>query len=171
SVLLVLGSEVANFIATTWAAMLFIRPYMRLNQGRLKPYHIVFFIFLVANVGGALTPIGDPPLFLGFLRGVPFFWTLAHVWYIWLPTVLLLIGIFFVIDMRNKARSPDPDPNASTVGFVGKKNFVWVAVVIASVFIDPQVFAWVPELRIGSIHLPFGIREVIMFSVCFLAFK
>src|SRR5690606_39639016 len=117
SVLLVLGSEVANFIATTWAAMLFIRPYMRLNQGRLKPYHIVFFIFLVANVGGALTPIGDPPLFLGFLRGVPFFWTLAHVWYIWLPTVLLLLLIFYVIDSWNKAVSPDPVPVAQASCF------------------------------------------------------
>lgn len=72
-ILLFVGSLVANLIATTGAAMLFVRSYMRLNKGRLKPYHIIFFIFLVANVGGALTPIGDPPLFLGFLRGVPFF--------------------------------------------------------------------------------------------------
>lgn len=171
SVLLFVGSVVANFIATTGAAMLFIRPYMRLNQGRLKPYHIVFFIFLVANVGGALTPIGDPPLFLGFLRGVPFFWTLAHVWYIWLPTVLLLLLIFYVIDSRNKAVSPDPDPGAQTIGFVGKKNFFWVLVVIISVFIDPQVFDWVPTISIAGAHMPFGIREIIMFTVCVLAYK
>ena len=71
--LLSVGAVTANLIATTGAAMLFIRPFMRLNKGRLKAYHIVFFIFIVANVGGGLTPIGDPPLFLGFLRGVPFF--------------------------------------------------------------------------------------------------
>lgn len=171
SVLLFVGSVVANVIATTGAAMLFIRPYMRLNRGRLRPYHIVFFIFLVANVGGALTPIGDPPLFLGFLRGVPFFWTLTHVWYIWLPTILLLLAIFYVIDARNKALSPDPEAGASTVSFVGKKNFFWVAVVIVSVFIDPNVFDWVPELQIGDAHMPFGIREIIMFSVCLLAYK
>lgn len=170
SVLLLVGSVVANIIATTGAAMLFIRPYMRLNQGRLKAYHIVFFIFLVANVGGALTPIGDPPLFLGFLRGVPFFWTLSHVWYIWLPTTVLLIAIFAVIDSRNKAQSPAPDPAVPTVSLSGKKNFLWVAVIIVSVFLDPNIMGWVPDLH-DLFHLPFGIREVIMFAVAFAAYK
>lgn len=170
SVLLFVGSVIANLIATTGAAMLFIRPYMRLNKGRLKPYHIVFFIFLVANVGGGLTPIGDPPLFLGFLRGVPFFWTFTHVWYIWLPTVLLLLAIFYVIDARNKEVAPAMDASRGLMSVVGRKNFIWVVVVIFSVFIDPNVFDWVPRLHIGSVHLPFGIRELIMFSVCVLAF-
>ena len=170
SAVLFIGSVVANFIATTGAAMLFIRPFMRLNTGRLKAYHIVFFIFLVANVGGALTPIGDPPLFLGFLRGVPFFWTLEHVWYIWLPTTLLLIAIFYVVDARNKAAGPVPDPNAPTIAIVGKKSFFWVAVIIVSVFIDPNVMPWVPDLH-ATLHLPFGIREVIMFTVAFVAYK
>ena len=93
-ILLFIASVIANFIATTGSAMLFIRSYMRLNKGRLKAYHIVFFIFLVANVGGALTPIGDPPLFLGFLRGVPFFWTFEHVWFIWLPATVMILLIF-----------------------------------------------------------------------------
>ena len=170
SILLFAGSVIANLIATTGAAMLFIRPYMRLNRGRLKPYHIVFFIFLVANVGGGLTPIGDPPLFLGFLRGVPFFWTFTHVWYIWLPTMLLLLAIFYVIDARNKDQAPVVDASRGLMSVVGRKNFLWVAVVIISVFIDPNVFDWVPKLHIGSMHLPFGIREIIMFSVCVLAF-
>ena len=60
--------------------MLLIRPYMRINEDRLKPFHIVFFIFIVSNIGGALTPIGDPPLFLGFLKGVPFFWVFPKIW-------------------------------------------------------------------------------------------
>ena len=170
SVLLFVGSVVANLIATTGAAMLFIRPYMRLNKGRLKPYHIVFFIFLVANVGGGLTPIGDPPLFLGFLRGVPFFWTLTHVWYIWLPTVLLLLAIFYVIDARNKQVAPAIDASRGLMGIVGRKNFIWIVVVVLAVFIDPQVFDWVPRLQIGGAHLPFGIRELVMFSVCVFAF-
>ncbi|MEM6328355.1 MAG: sodium:proton antiporter [Bacteroidota bacterium] len=105
SVLLLIGAVLSNFIGTTGASMLLIRPYMRLNAGRLKAYHIIFFIFIVSNVGGALTPIGDPPLFLGFLRGVPFFWTVTQVWYIWLPTILLLAAVFYVIDSRNKAVS------------------------------------------------------------------
>lgn len=168
--LLFVASVIANFIATTGAAMLFIRSYMRLNTGRLRPYHIIFFIFLVANVGGALTPIGDPPLFLGFLRGVPFFWTLEHVWYIWLPTTLLLLLVFFVIDARNKGAGPEPQPGQPTISLQGTKNFFWVLLIIISVFIDPNVFPWVPDLP-DLLHVPFGIREVIMFTVAFLAYK
>jgi Na+/H+ antiporter NhaD/arsenite permease-like protein len=169
-ILLFLASIIANVIATTGSAMLFIRAYMRLNAGRLKAYHIIFFIFLVANVGGALTPIGDPPLFLGFLRGVPFFWTLAHVWYIWLPTTVLILAIFWVYDHRNKDRSPDPDPDRPTVSLQGTKSFVWVAIIVASVFIDPNVFPWVPNLH-DLLHVPFGIREVIMLTVAVVAYK
>ena len=195
SALLFVGAVISNVIGTTGASMLLIRPFMRLNQGRLKAYHIVFFIFTVSNVGGALTPIGDPPLFLGFLRGVPFFWTFTHVWYIWLPTLIVIIGIFYVIDRRNKLEStreeaedlhmeealegtrPDQPtlspatPRGTAIKITGKKNFAWLGVVIASVFIDPNVLGFVPELYIGSFHLPFGIREIIMFAVCFLAYK
>ena len=152
--------------------MLLIQPYMRLNQGRIKPYHIIFFIFVVSNVGGALTPIGDPPLFLGFLRGVEFFWTLTHVWYIWLPTVLVIIGIFYVFDSRNKEASTyQIEESVAMIRITGVKNFFWLGLVIISVFIDPNVFAWVPRLHIGDIHLPFGIREIIMFGICFFAYR
>lgn len=170
SILLFVASVVANFIATTGAAMLFIRSFMRLNGKRIRPYHIVFFIFLVANIGGALTPIGDPPLFLGFLRGVPFFWTLTHIWYIWLPTTLLLLAIFFIIDSRNKEAGPEPDPNAKTVQVIGTGNLLWVSLIIISVFLDPNVIAGVPNLR-EMWHVPFGIRELIMLSVAFMAYR
>ena len=73
AVLLFFGAVISNLIGTTGASMLLIRPYMRINEGRLKAFHIVFFIFIVSNIGGVLTPVGDPPLFLGFLKGVPFF--------------------------------------------------------------------------------------------------
>lgn len=169
-VLLFVASCIANLIATTGAAMLFIRSYMRLNSGRLKPYHIVFFIFLVANVGGALTPIGDPPLFLGFLRGVPFFWTLAHVWYIWLPTTIVLLTIFYVMDRRNKLVSADPIPGEKTISLIGAKSFLWVLVIILSVFLDPNIFDWVPDLR-ASFHVPIGLREIIMLTVAYLAYR
>ena len=75
--ILLLGSMIANLIGTTSTSMLLIQPYMRLNQGRLMGYYMVFFIFIVNNVGRVLTPIGDPPLFLGFLSSVSFFWTLS----------------------------------------------------------------------------------------------
>ncbi|MEO0560276.1 MAG: sodium:proton antiporter [Bacteroidota bacterium] len=215
SILLFLGSVLSNFIGTTGASMLLIRPFMRLNAGRLKAYHIVFFIFTVSNVGGALTPIGDPPLFLGFLRGVPFFWTVTEVWFIWLPTILAIIAVFWVVDARNKTESirgqaegrgedvepgalpgssavPEAQgvedvsglhsddevsirlsrkgPNPKALEIDGKMGFVWLAVVIASVFLDPNVFSWVPDLH-ELAHLPFGIREVIMLGVCVLAYR
>ena len=217
SALLFVGAVLSNFIGTTGASMLLIRPFMRLNAGRLKAYHIIFFIFIVSNVGGALTPIGDPPLFLGFLRGVPFFWTVTHIWYIWLPTVLILLGVFYVFDLRNteqslrggaEARGIDLEPGAlpgaavvpeapgvedvadvHTPGEVevpmggapirreleieGKVGFAWLAVVIAAVFIDPKVIPALEGTPIDLHHFgaPFGIREVIMGAVAFLAYK
>ncbi len=168
-ILLFAASVIANLIATTGSAMLFIRAYMRLNTGRLKAYHIVFFIFLVANVGGALTPIGDPPLFLGFLRGVPFFWTFTHVWYIWLPATIMILAVFWFLDTRNKETSPDPDPDKPVLSLQGTKSFFWVAIIIMAVFIDPNVFPWVPDLH-GMFGVPFGIREIIMLSVAGLAY-
>lgn len=191
--LLFVGSVISNLIGTTGASMLLIRPFMRLNKGRLKAYHIVFFIFSVSNVGGALTPIGDPPLFLGFLRGVPFFWTVIHVWYIWLPTLIAILAVFYVVDSRNKTeslreeaedRGYDVEPGEipggvsdvpvdhtkSRITIHGKAGFAWLAVIIASVFIDPNIFDWVPDLH-EIAHVPFGIREIIMFTVCVLAYK
>ena len=172
--LLSIGAVIANLIATTGAAMLFIRPYMRLNQGRLKPYHIVFFIFIVANVGGALTPIGDPPLFLGFLRGVPFFWTAANVWYVWAPTMVVLLGIFLVIDYRNKAKSTMEPTEGKMVQLEGYRSFIFVLIIIVSVFIDPNVFSQMKDTPldfVGTFGLPFGLREVIMFTMCYVGYR
>jgi Na+/H+ antiporter NhaD/arsenite permease-like protein len=78
-VFLAIGAVAANLIGTTGASMVLIRPFIRMNKVRISAYHIVFFIFIVSNCGGALTPIGDPPLFIGYLRGVPFFWLMGHV--------------------------------------------------------------------------------------------
>jgi Na+/H+ antiporter NhaD/arsenite permease-like protein len=75
-VFLLIGAVIANLLGTTGASMLLIRPWLRMNKYRVTSHHVVFFIFIVSNVGGCLTPIGDPPLFLGYLRGVPFWWIL-----------------------------------------------------------------------------------------------
>ncbi len=98
---LVLGACLANLIGTTGASMLLIRPWIRMNKYRITGFHSVFFIFLVSNIGGCLTPIGDPPLFLGFLKGVPFFWTLEHLWQPWALLVTLLAVIFYLLDRGN----------------------------------------------------------------------
>jgi Na+/H+ antiporter NhaD/arsenite permease-like protein len=92
--ILAIGAIIANIIGTTGASMLLIRPFIRLNENRIQAYHIVFFIFVISNVGGSLTPIGDPPLFLGFLKGVPFFWTLTHHVLAWAFAIVVLWAAF-----------------------------------------------------------------------------
>jgi len=165
---LLFGAVISNVIGTTGASMLLIRPYINMNRSRIKAYHIIFFIFIVSNIGGALTPIGDPPLFLGFLRGVPFFWVIGNVWYIWLPTLLLLSLVFYGFDSLNKGNQNDQEEEfTGKIEFKGMKNVGYLVIIILSVFIDPNVLSWVPSLA----PLPFGIREIIMFSVMFLAFK
>ncbi|MCW8817941.1 MAG: sodium:proton antiporter [Ignavibacteriaceae bacterium] len=165
--ILLFGSVIANVIGTTGASMLLIRPFIKINKDRIKPYHIVFFIFLVSNIGGALTPIGDPPLFLGFLRGVEFFWVIGHVWYIWLPTILLITLIFVLIDSRNVSKDEKVEKFSGKIEFKGMKNVFYLLVIVISVFIDPAVISWIPSLS----PLPFGIREIIMFSMVVIAYR
>ncbi len=165
--ILLFGAVIANIIGTTGASMLLIRPFIKINQDRIKPYHIVFFIFLVSNIGGALTPIGDPPLFLGFLRGVEFFWVIGHVWYIWLPTILLIAAVFIVIDFRNISKDESDEKFSGKIEFKGMKNVFYLLIIVISVFIDPAVISWVPSLS----PFPFGIREIIMFSMVVIAYK
>lgn len=167
SVLFLFGAVISNIIGTTGASMLLIRPFIIVNKDRIKPYHIIFFIFIVSNVGGALTPIGDPPLFLGFLKGVEFFWVIKHVWYIWLPTVLAIILIFYVIDSRNMPEGTNEKNYSGKIEFKGFKNIIFLGVIIISVFIDPAVVDWVPSFD----PFPIGIREIIMLSIIFLAYK
>ena len=107
-IMLFIGTMLASWVGTTGAAMLLIRPLLRANLWRRHRAHVVvFFIFLVANAGGCLTPLGDPPLFLGYLRGVPFFWTLEHIWPLLLVNTALLLGLFVAVDryfMRKEGR-------------------------------------------------------------------
>ena len=99
--ILAVGAVLANVFGTTGASMLLIRPLLRANAHRHRKAHVVvFFIFVVANIGGALTPIGDPPLFLGYLRGVPFFWTLRAMGLLWAVACALVIGVFYLVDRR-----------------------------------------------------------------------
>ena len=172
--ILVIGAIISNLIGTTGASMLLIRPFIRLNKDRIRAYHIVFFIFLVSNIGGSLTPIGDPPLFLGFLRGVPFFWTFTHAIEEWLVATAVLTVVFYIIDRRNQAKADEeeePDEEyTNKISLVGKRNFIWLAVVIAAVFIDPNKFDWVPGITYDGQQFSF-VRELIMFTVAFLSFR
>ncbi len=141
---LAIGAVVANLIGTTGASMVLIRPWIRMNKIRISPYHIVFFIFIVSNLGGALTPIGDPPLFLGFLRGIPFFWLLEHVTAQWLVTVGAVLAVFYGFDLRSYRHAPPQiqrtiDRPAEGFRFDGKINLLFLATIIGAVFL-PETF-------------------------------
>lgn len=170
STILIVGAVIANIIGTTGASMLLIRPYLRLNKGRIKAYHIIFFIFIVSNVGGSLTPIGDPPLFLGFLKGVPFEWTLIHNFFPWLFAIIVLTIVFYLFDRNNKAQQKEVEPITNKVTLLGGSNFIWLAIVVAAVFLDPNVFDWVPAIHYDGQKFSF-IREIIMLSVSYVAYK
>jgi len=139
---LALGGLAANVLGTTGASMLLIRPWLRLNESRLAARHVVFFIFIVANIGGGLTPIGDPPLLLGFLKGVPFWWVLRHCWPAWLSSMGLLLGAFYVMDRRHSVPAPRPAPGESSRRWRcdGLWNLVFLAVIVASVFLTRPWF-------------------------------
>lgn len=143
-IFLLVGAIVANVLGTTGAAMLLIRPWIRLNQGRISAHHIVFFIFIVANVGGCLTPIGDPPLFLGYLQGVPFWWVAKNCWPIWAVGVGMLLAIFYVADKIHFARAPralrGEKAARETWKFDGRANLFFLAVILGAVFVERPVF-------------------------------
>jgi Na+/H+ antiporter NhaD/arsenite permease-like protein len=140
AILLAIGAVLASMIGTTGASMLLIRPLLRANSVRaLKAHVFVFFTFVVANSGGLLTPMGDPPLFLGFLRGVPFTWTL-RLWREWLFVNGILLILFYIVDStifrrEDLARPVDLDQVAVEhqvpVSIVGKRNLIYLAGVVA----------------------------------------
>lgn len=140
--LLAIGALLASFMGTTGASMLLIRPLIRANDNRKHQVHVVvFFIFIVSNAGGALTPLGDPPLFLGFLKGVDFFWTVTHLWGQTLFMVGSLLALFYVIDWflyhrREEVRPVDPTPDTTRLGFEGGVNFALLVGVVALVLLS-----------------------------------
>lgn len=149
-VFLLIGAVISNVIGTTGASMLLVRPWLRMNHYRFTDYHTVFFIFIVSNVGGCLTPIGDPPLFLGFIKGVPFWWVIEHCWEAWLVAILGLLTIFYVKDRVNFLKAPrqirEVETAHETWKFTGLHNLGFLALVLAAVFVKS----------------PAGLRELIM---------
>ncbi|HXH04038.1 MAG TPA: sodium:proton antiporter [Candidatus Competibacteraceae bacterium] len=163
--MLALGTLLASIMGTTGAAMLMIRPVIRANDNRRHNAHvIIFFIFLVANAGGALTPLGDPPLFLGFLKGVDFFWT---TWHLLAPTALLcglLLALFYVLDSyffhRGQEEYPplmDPTPD-SALRIDGKRNFLLLGGVVGAVLMSGL---WRPGVHFQVLGLEVELQNVI----------
>ena len=138
---LALGAVLANFMGTTGAAMLLIRPLIQANEGRKRKLHtFIFFIFLVANVGGALTPLGDPPLFLGFLKGVSFFWTAEHLILPWLLACAILLGIYIAIDSamfkKDVADGFKAPEDTKPFGIDGGINILFLGFIIGGVLLS-----------------------------------
>jgi Na+/H+ antiporter NhaD/arsenite permease-like protein len=162
--LLGLGTLLASVMGTTGAAMVLIRPLLRANDSRRHRAHVVvFFIFLVANIGGALTPLGDPPLFLGFLKGVDFFWTTKAMLWPTLTAAALLLAMFFVIDRwlwtREDERRPeasDPTPDAP-LAIQGRINIVLLGAIVALVLMSG---VWKPDLEIVVYGWPVELQNL-----------
>ena len=142
---LLLGALLANLLGTTGASMLLIRPWIRMNRHRITGYHIVFFIFIVSNVGGCLTPVGDPPLFLGYLKGIPFWWVAEHCWPMWAVGVGFLLALFYIIDAVNYRRAPQEIRSRQAEApeewrFEGLWNIGYLLVILGAVFLNRPPF-------------------------------
>jgi Na+/H+ antiporter NhaD/arsenite permease-like protein len=150
-ILLLIGTLLASWIGTTGAAMVMIRPVMRANARRRYRVHtIVFFIFLVANIGGSLTPLGDPPLFLGFLHGVPFFWVTKGILPHMLLVVTLLLAVFYFLDRhfyRREEVPPDPLPGQGGIRVEGLHNLIFLLGIMAGV-----IFSGSTHMKAVTIH-------------------
>jgi Na+/H+ antiporter NhaD/arsenite permease-like protein len=172
-----IGAVLASLMGTTGASMLLIRPLVRANDNRVSKAHVVvFFIFIVSNAGGSLTPLGDPPLFLGFLKGVDFFWTARNI----LPETLFLVGmllaLFYVIDRhyyRKEGVLPfDPTPDTRRIGFDGAANFwllggVVFLVLLSGIWKSPVSF----EVFGTHVGLPGLVRDVGLIAITLISFK
>jgi Na+/H+ antiporter NhaD/arsenite permease-like protein len=175
--LLALGTLLASVMGTTGASMLMIRPVIRANDNRKHTVHIVvFFIFLVANAGGSLTPLGDPPLFLGFLKGVDFFWTMKNIFPETLFLCSALLAIFYLLDRHYYGKredelpaSQDPTPD-SAITFEGKFNFFLLVVVVGLVLMSGLWKSGIAFSLFGvEVELQNLVRDVLLIGVVFLS--
>src|SRR5882724_1667061 len=150
--ILAFGTMIASVVGTTGAAMILVRPLIRANAARLNNVHVVvFFIFLVANIGGALSPLGDPPLFVGFLRGVDFFWTTRHIWFETALVASLVLAVFIALDIwyYRKDRlvtTVGEDKRPMNIAVSGGINFALIAGIIAAIL---GAAAWKPAMSIS----------------------
>jgi len=177
--LLALGTAMASLMGTTGASMLMIRPMIRANDNRKHTVHIVvFFIFLVSNAGGALTPLGDPPLFLGFLKGVDFFWTVKHLFLETLFMCGALLAIFYALDWhyyhnkeeeRPAAMDPTPD---SALSIEGKANFFLLGAVVGLVLMSGIWKPGVSFIVFGTpVELQNLVRDVLLVAIIFISLR
>lgn len=174
--LLGLGTLMASVVGTTGAAMILIRPLLRANAARLHNVHVVvFFIFLVANIGGALSPLGDPPLFIGFLRGVDFFWTAQHLLFQTAFVAGLALTAFVAVDVwfyrTDRLVAPIGEPPAG-LGIRGSINFLLIAAVIAAILVSAK---WRPGIAFdfygATLELQNILRDAVLVLIALLSLR
>ena len=176
TIIIFIGTSLASWMGTTGAAMLLIRPLIRANQHREKKVHIiVFFIFLVANIGGSLTPLGDPPLFLGFLKGVDFFWTTSAMFFPMLFMVVSLLIIFFGVDTYFYRKEPSIENNnteSEKLGLEGSFNLLLLAGVVGGVLLSGF---WKPHIHIDiyyvHVELQNIVRDILLLSLTYISWN
>ena len=173
TVLLGVGTILASLIGTTGASMVMIRPVLRANDDRKHNVHVViFFIFLVSNIGGSLTPLGDPPLFLGFLRGVDFFWTTQHLFSETLFTAGIVLSLFFVLDTviykREGHVRPDPTPD-QPIRVTGGINLLLGGVIIIAILFSAKLQLGTLSILGTEVAVQNLLRDVAMIVVTLLS--
>ncbi|WP_207478592.1 sodium:proton antiporter [Arenibaculum pallidiluteum] len=174
--ILAIGTAIASLMGTTGAAMLLIRPLIRANEQRRHKVHtIVFFIFLVANIGGSLTPLGDPPLFLGFLKGVAFFWPTVHLLAPMALCAVILLAAYYVLDRILHARETDPPvraPGTGRIGIEGKVNILLLLAVVGAVLLSG---IWKPGVTFEVYHVTVElqnlVRDLLLLGIAFLSLR
>jgi Na+/H+ antiporter NhaD/arsenite permease-like protein len=167
---LAFGTIIASFVGTTGAAMILIRPLIRANAARHATHVVIFFIFLVANIGGALTPLGDPPLFVGFLHGVSFFWTLQHLWLQTAIVAVLVLAIFYAIDTFFYRRETPSAADATPIRVHGRINLALIAVILGAILLSGT---WQPGIAFDvygtTVTLPNVLRDVVLIAVALIS--
>jgi Na+/H+ antiporter NhaD/arsenite permease-like protein len=172
TIILAFGTLIASVVGTTGAAMILIRPLLRANAARFNNVHVVvFFIFLVGNIGGALSPLGDPPLFIGFLNGIDFFWPAQHLWQ---PTAFVagcVLAVFIVIDVwfyfgDRKAVAVDDEAQRAPLRIRGIVNLILLALIVAAV-IDSAI--WKPGISFSVYGTTLELQDIARDGVLFVA--
>ncbi|GGF77157.1 sodium:proton antiporter [Azorhizobium oxalatiphilum] len=176
TLILALGTVMASFIGTTGASMVLIRPLLRANEGRKHVVHtVVFFIFLVSNIGGALTPLGDPPLFLGFLKGVSFFWTTTHLFTDTVLVAGILLVAYFLLELyfyRRETNLPArPDPSDETrIDIRGLQNVPLLFAIIGAILLSAL---WKPGISFDiygtRVELQWIVRDVLLIVIALIS--
>jgi Na+/H+ antiporter NhaD/arsenite permease-like protein len=176
--ILLIGTALASWMGTTGAAMLLIRPLLRANTHRKYRVHsVVFFIFLVANIGGCLTPLGDPPLFLGFLKGVSFFWPTVHLFPPMLFTSIAVLGVYFALETHLYNKEGRPAPLAEDIatgeklGLEGKVNLLLLLGIIGAVLMSGTLKLGTFELYHVKLTVQGLLRDALLVGLAFLSLR